>query len=174
MSDFRRTRFLRVLAYLVDWLLLVVWAGAVFGTVMLFSNGDPPRPSGPWHAQLIGFIAMTVPFTLYFTLSECSRIRASIGKRAAGLVVLRRSGEPLSFWRALSRSAVKFIPWELGHTVAQQAFYSGEDGLPTWVYGPLIVSAGATLWWTATLAFGNELPYDRWVGAAVRRREHGS
>jgi uncharacterized RDD family membrane protein YckC len=89
-----------------------------------------PRPENPWTAQAIGLLTMTLPVTLYFALCESSALRASLGKRVFGLVVSRETGERLLLRSALLRNAVKFVPWECGHTVAQQAAFSGEGGFP--------------------------------------------
>jgi uncharacterized RDD family membrane protein YckC len=118
----------RVLAFAIDWLVVVLWGGVVFAAVMIATSGNPPRPENPWSGQVIGLIAMTVPVTLYFALCESSAMRASLGKRMVGLVVTRETGGRLLFGAALLRNGVKFVPWEFGHTVAQQAAFSGEAG----------------------------------------------
>jgi uncharacterized RDD family membrane protein YckC len=54
-------------------------------------------------------------------------MRASLGKRALVLVVSQETGGRLSFGSALLRNAVKFTPWEFGHIVTWQSFFSGEE-----------------------------------------------
>jgi len=63
--------------------------GLVFGSIMLATGGDPPRPEGPWKAQAIALVSVTVPYTLCFAICECSQWRATIGKRAFGLIAVR-------------------------------------------------------------------------------------
>ena len=138
---------------------------------MLATDGKPQRLSGPWIAEAIGMLAVTVPFTLYFTLCECSKRRATLGKRVCALEVRRRSGEPLSFGRAFARNALKFLPWECGHMAGQQASFSGDAGMPVWVWVPAVISAIRPLWWIISLVVSGDTPYDRWVGARVGRKE---
>lgn len=168
MSDHLGLGLRRALAFAVDWLVVVLWGGALFAIVMVTTGGDPPRPDGPWIAQAIGFLTMTLPVTLYFTACEASPLRGSLGKRALGLVVSRESGGPVSFGSALLRNATKFVPWEFGHLVAQQAAFSGDAGFPVWVWGPAVVAFGGPVWWIIAAMTNGRTPYDRWASARVR------
>jgi RDD family len=159
----------RSLAFALDWLVVVLWGGILFGAVMIATNGKPPRPENPWVAQAIGLLTVTLPVTLYFAFSECSAWQASLGKRALGLVVSRETGERLSLPSALLRNAVKFVPWECGHTLAQQAVFSGEGGFPAWVWGPAAVAFVGPVWWLVAMFATGRTPYDRWTAARVAR-----
>jgi uncharacterized RDD family membrane protein YckC len=112
---------------------------------------------------------MTMPVTLYFACCESSAMRASLGKRILGLVVSRETGERLLFRSALLRNAVKFVPWEFGHTVAQQAAFSGEGGFPAWVWGPTTVALVGPVWWLVAMIATGRTPYDRLASAQVAR-----
>ena len=169
MKNERAVAVCRLLAFAVDWLVVVLWGGVLFGAVMIATNGNPPRPENPWKAQAIGLLTMTVPVTLYFALCESSALRASLGKRVLGLVVSRETGERLLFGSALLRSAFKFVPWEFGHTVAQQAAFSREAGFPAWVWGPATVALVGPLWWLVAMIATGRTPYDRWASARVAR-----
>ena len=93
MTEKRVIAVRRLLAFAVDWFVLVVlWGGLVFGAVMIATGGNPPQPASPWAAQGISFLTVTLPFTLYSALCESSPMRASLGKRALGLVVSRETG----------------------------------------------------------------------------------
>jgi uncharacterized RDD family membrane protein YckC len=159
----------RLLAFAVDWLAVVLWGGVLFGAVTMASSGNPPRPDNPWEAQAIGLLTMTIPVTLYFSLCESSAWRASLGKRLLGLVVIEETGGRLLLQSALLRNAVKFVPWEFGHTVAQQAAFSGEGGLPAWVWGPAAVAWLVPAWWLVSMVATGRTPYDRWARAGVAR-----
>lgn len=145
----RASVYRRLLAFAVDWGVFALWAGVIFAIVMLATGGEPPQSESPWIAQAIGFVSVTLPFTLYFALCESSRWRASIGKRALGLIAVRRSGEKLSFARALLRNAIKFAPWEFGHTVVQQAIHAKGEDFPDWLWGPMALAMLGPIWWIA-------------------------
>ena len=157
----------RVLAFLVDWLVIAAWGGLLFGLVMLLTGGAPPRLGGPWSAQGIGFLTLTVPVILYFALTESSPARASLGKRALGLVVVRDTGEGLPFPSSLLRTAIKLAPWELGHTMAQHAVWSRDAEVPLWVWVPMAASFLGPVWWAVSIATIGVAPYDRWTAARV-------
>ena len=167
MKEERAVAVRRLLAFAVDWLVLVLWGGVIFGAVMIATGGNPPQLGSPWAGQALSLLTMTVPFTLYFALCESSAMRASLGKRALGLVVSRETGGRLSFGSALLRNAVKFAPWEFGHTVAWQSVFAGEAGLPAWVWGPAIIAFVGPMWWIVALIGTGRTPYDRWAFARV-------
>jgi RDD family len=169
MTNTRTMAVRRSLAFALDWLVVVLWGGILLGGVMIATNGNPPRPENPWAAQAIGLLTMTVPVTLYFALCESSAWRASLGKRALGLVVSRETGDRLPLRSALLRTAIKFVPWECGHTVAQQAAFSGEGGFPAWVWGPAAVALVGPVWWLVAMFASGRTPYDRWTSARVTR-----
>ena len=145
MRKSQGTGFRRLIAFALDWLTIALWAGLLFGVTLLLSGGSPRGVSNPWTAPAIGFLSMTLPVTLYFSMMEGSKWAASLGKRIVGLRVFTLRGERLSFSRAFLRKGLKFVPWELGHLVAQQAFYSGDKVISTWVCGALVFSVPPSL-----------------------------
>ncbi len=157
----------RLVAFGVDWLVIALWGGALFGAVMVLSGGHVPSFSSPWTGQAIGFATMTVPVTLYFAISESSRAQASVGKRLLRLRVTTMSGGRLPLARSLLRSCVKFVPWECGHVVPYQTIYAGDDQVSVWVWGIAVVSLGLALMWVLTVLLRNRTPYDAWSGASV-------
>ena len=167
--DVRALAVRRLLAFAVDWLVIAAWGAALFGLLMLVWDGHPPRPRNAWTAHARGLLAMTLPVLLYFAFSEASGARASLGKRALGLVVSHEHGGRLPFAPALLRNALKFIPWELGHLVAFQSVFSGEGEPQAWVWGPAMVSFATVAWWAAVLFSSGRTPYDRWVHARIAR-----
>jgi uncharacterized RDD family membrane protein YckC len=160
----------RLVAFCVDWLLIALWGSVLFGAVMALTGGRGTSVGDPWTSQAIGLVTMTIPVTLYFALTESSGWQASVGKRILRLRVTSASGERLSPGRSLLRNAVKFIPWELGHTVAQQAAFAGDARVPLWVWLISAVSFGIPLIWVITVLLRNRTPYDVWAGAAVSAR----
>lgn len=145
----------------MDWLVILVWAGLIFGVVMAVTAGKPERPSSPWISQAMGFVFMTVPVVLYFAGLESSAQKATLGKRFFGLRVVGQTGQRASFGRMLVRNAIKFAPWEFGHIVANQVAFFGDAEIATWVYGPMIISFVFPLWWIASIFSSGCTPYDR-------------
>jgi len=159
-----------MIAFAADWFVIAAWGGLLFGIVMLVSNGEPQGFSGPWMSQAVGFLSMTLPVTLYFSVMESSRLGASIGKLLTGLRVRTTHGDRLSFGPSFARTLIKFAPWELGHLVAQQAMFSGESGFAGWVYVPMGLSFLLPVWWVSSILFSGDAPYDRWTGARIVSR----
>jgi len=90
-------------------------------------------------AQLTGFFLITLPVSLYFALSESSNQRATWGKKRMGLVVTNSNGGRLNLWRSLARTFLKFIPWELSHTLIWQINFSPQSGSILINYGFILV-----------------------------------
>lgn len=163
----------RILSFAIDWFVLVFWGGTMFAVVMFSTGGSPPNISNPWLSQLLSFVAMTLPFILYFALFESSQRQASLGKSICGLKVSHFSGQKMGFTACLLRNALKFVPWELGHAAAHHAALTDSETM-YWTWGFLILSTLCLLWWITPLIFGNGTPYDRWVGAQVILKESPS
>lgn len=62
---------------------------------------------------LVAFITAILPVILYFTLLEGSEGGVTWWRHHMGLRVVQMSGERLGRGRALMRSVVKFLPWQL-------------------------------------------------------------
>lgn len=156
----RNTGVRRLLAFFIDWLLIVAWGALVLGAVLLLFGGVPPRPAGPWGMQLVSFGLMTVPVVLYFALAESSAWQASVGKHLLGLRVVGASGARAPFPHTLLRNGIRFVPWMLGHTVALQAAFSTRTTPPAWVYVPMLLSAVGVVWWLISILLFVRTPYD--------------
>ena len=90
-------------------------------------------------AQLTGFLLITLPVTLYFALSESSAQQATWGKKRMGVIVTDPNGERINFWRSLARTFLKFIPWELSHTLIWRINFSPQAGSTLINYGFTLV-----------------------------------
>lgn len=90
-------------------------------------------------AQLTGFLLLTLPISLYFALAESSAWQATWGKRKVGLKVTDYNGERISLWRSLARTALKFIPWELSHTLIWTIYFVPETNSNLVNYGFVLV-----------------------------------
>jgi uncharacterized RDD family membrane protein YckC len=90
-------------------------------------------------AQLTGFLLLTLPISLYFALSESATRQATWGKRKLGLKVTDHNGERISLWRSLARTALKFVPWELSHTLIWNIVLSPQSNSNLVNYGFVLV-----------------------------------
>jgi uncharacterized RDD family membrane protein YckC len=169
MKQERAVAVRRLLAFAVDWFVIILWSGVLFGATMIATGGTLRWIENPWRSQGIGLLTMTIPVILYFAICESSAMRASLGKRVLGLVVSRETGGQLSFGSALLRNVVKFTPWEFGHTITHQAVFSGEEGFPAWIWGPAIIAVVGPVWWLVAIIATGQPPYDRWALARVGR-----
>jgi uncharacterized RDD family membrane protein YckC len=105
----------RVAAYALDVLLLfavLAPAGVLVNAVL----GNAPR-TGPeiWRPIVWNF---SVPVWIYFVAGDGSASGATLGKKLLKLQIRRLDNRRLSWARALGRTAVRLVPWELTHVSA--------------------------------------------------------
>ena len=162
----------RVIAFLIDYVVLGFYGAAVFGIAI--SLGWDERISSPLVGQLTGFISLTLPVVLYFSLLECSPWHASVGKRILRLEVTSLTPKSASFLELLIRNLAKFLPWEIAHFGIHWAFYFNRNGdvLPAWVWIPLVFSQLLAVAYGASLVLDskNRALYERWSGTMVAKR----
>lgn len=109
--------YILILGYLLAVAFLSLLANSLFGANQwLFA--DRVR------AQFVAFLVVTLPVTLYFAISESSVRQATWGKRSLKLQVANPDGNRISFWRSLGRTFLKFVPWEISHTLIWQIYFS--------------------------------------------------
>ena len=112
---------LRIKAFMFDYLLILGYLVAL-GVVGLFLRLGPfgSEWSGllttPLRKDLLAFLTTVLLVATYFAWNEGSAAGATWGKRRVGLKVVGLDGQPLGKRRALVRSVVKFIPWQMAHT----------------------------------------------------------
>ena len=110
----------RLGAYVIDALLLFVafglLLGSIFGLVLYLTVGFEWMRNG---LLLWGYVftIVSLPLWLYYSFFESSVRQATIGMRLLGLRVTGLKGERISFGRALLRTVVKLIPFEVNHAV---------------------------------------------------------
>lgn len=102
--------YVLILLYLTAITLLLVFVNSLTGiNEWLFAERI--------RAQISAFLIVTFPVTLYFVFSESSAQQASWGKHRMKLKVIDNEGNRISICRSLVRTLLKFIPWELAHTL---------------------------------------------------------
>jgi uncharacterized RDD family membrane protein YckC len=101
----------RAAAFLVDMLVVLLFAGLAAGLTVSLSNIVPQHPEGLWEnlaggaailAVLVGANACIAMVLAYFPLLE-GRFGRTLGKRLLGLRVRSEDGLPASYWQAFLR-----------------------------------------------------------------------
>lgn len=118
----------RTAAWIIDFLIIFSYAGVLFivGWLLRSTTSISLRWDSAIARDLVVFATLIFPVILYFSLQESSARQATIGKRKQGLMVINANGRRLSTGRALLRSGLKFLPWQMAHTAIFQ-ITSGND-----------------------------------------------
>lgn len=127
----------------------------------------------PWKGQALGLFLVTLPWIMYHASWEASPMAATPGKLLLGLRVTGVHGGPATIERTTLRSAMKFVPWELSHTVLWH--------IPGWPGPVAALGPGATvglaLVWVLVAVYlgsfilggGRRAVYDHWAGTRITR-----
>ena len=161
----------RLFAYLTDCLLLfaalLVLQAALYAVnpmVASFRRGDP-IDGGQLHLWVSA--TTTVPFVLYFAWMIASARQATVAMGVFGLRVVDLAGRRVTFPRALLRSAILLVPFELNHTVMFQV----SPG-PGQQAGPLVLAGIAAVWVLIAIYFATAAVWPR--GQSVHDRIAGT
>jgi uncharacterized RDD family membrane protein YckC len=134
--------WLRVKAFTFDYLIIslyLIFVLLLFLTLNSIIQIDQVLFTNRVSAQAVAFLIVTLPITLYFAIGESSTKQAAWGKQRLNLKVTDHEGKRIKFWRALARTVLKFIPWELSHTLIWNIYFSTES-FPTYInYGFALV-----------------------------------
>ena len=155
--------------FIAAYLLLLVGLG--WGANRLWPTLRKSLFASPLSGHIVSFVLVTLPVALYFALSEASAQQATWGKRKLGLQVIGPDGTRISLGRSLGRTALKFIPWELAHTLIWQVRFA-TPGEGVWISAGFVlvwVLVGAnlvSLWWRSN----HQTLYDWLAGTYVIRR----
>lgn len=132
----------RVRAFVLDYFLILFYLIVVTLTFLLL---NPLIVLSQWlfmdrvGSQIFGFLLVTLPVILYFAIGESSVRQATWGKYCLGLRVTDAHGARIGFWRALLRSSLKFVPWELSHTLLWEIYFSQGPPPQAITYGYVLV-----------------------------------
>jgi uncharacterized RDD family membrane protein YckC len=169
MNNFEYAGFrLRLAAFIFDYIIIAgyVLVTAAVGLALLITMG-PFTQMNPLLIDIIPFVVMVLPVSLYTAWQESSPYQATWGKRKKGLRVVTAAGARLSLSKALARSLVKFLPWQLAHISIPRLLWV--ENPPMWVTVNLVVVwllvavYLAFLWLTKT----HRTPYDWLAGSMV-------
>lgn len=141
----------RVLAYIIDAIILAIVGGVISGTVMGSAAGLSSLPVGadPTAAftgamagvQLVSFVLNW----LYFAILESSSMQGTIGKKALGMIVTDLDGGRIGFGRATGRYFAKLLSaliLMIGFIMV--AFTARKQGLHDILASTLVYKAGSS------------------------------
>ena len=163
----------RIAAYFIDYGVILLYLALLTGAMVLLDSlvavslGDIQSVAVK---QLVITLTLTIPVVLYFAIMETAPRGATVGKRIMHLTVRTAEGRPAPFRRTLARGVVKFLPWELAHTVIWR-IPSGSDEAVTflpWQSASLAVVALACMSYVMSLFIAHgRTPYDYLAGTRV-------
>lgn len=121
------TFLMRFKAFMIDYVFILVYLVILFAVnVYLFPSIQELFQGSPILARLVGFLMVTLPVSLYFIISDSAVGGQSFGKKKIGIQVVGAKGKSLSIPRAIFRTALKFLPWELSHFLVYRLVGDGD------------------------------------------------
>ena len=162
-----------MLAWVVDWLCILVWVAIIAAIGIPLYLAGITGGLTVVAQNIIAALVLVVPVTLMLAWLESSARKASIGKRVRHLLVVNsRTGQRVSFRRALARNTMKIaVPWTIGHAAVYGIVVSSAAGSITpavWI--ATVLAYALPLAYVASLFFGTgRTPYDRISGTTVTR-----
>ena len=106
----------RIAAYVIDYAILFAVLIPMQGLIWIAGNGFPYTLFKiGLQVELWVLLSISLPAWMYFSISEQSIRKATLGKRIFRLEVTRIDGSKIGFGRAIMRTAIKLLPWELTH-----------------------------------------------------------
>lgn len=133
----------RLKAFLLDYLIIIVYIGFLYGITMFLLRIFPHslQDMKPLSEQLLGFICLTLPVILYFTISESSKYSGTVGKRVYHLKLVTKHFLEANFGQLFFRNIIKFLPWTMAHFFVFRLFEFKRSMIspPWWIFGGLIL-----------------------------------
>jgi uncharacterized RDD family membrane protein YckC len=132
----------RVGAFALDYIIIL---GYLLGLFLISLLINTLFDANQWlfadriRAQFVSFLMVTLPITLYFAISESSPRQATWGKGRLKIKVVDRRGNQVGFWRSLGRNLLKFVPWEISHTLIWEIYFSPQTEAVWLSYGFALV-----------------------------------
>ncbi|MFJ2618948.1 RDD family protein [Glutamicibacter sp. NPDC087344] len=169
----------RVLASLVDYLLILGWmlVLALATGLLWLSTGRLYNwlELGTAGAQLLGFMVLVLPVGIYLYSTETSTAQATVGKRCLGLrVVDAQSAGRVPKQKILLRTVIKLLPWEIAHFAVWNFVNiasTGSTDFPLWLLLTAVIADILPLIYLLTMAIHPQGrgPHDLVAGTTVIR-----
>lgn len=131
-------------AYLVDCAVMF----AVFAVLQSFVflplrhrliGSDEWLMAGGFPLEIYTLLTISLPTWLYFAWCERSAWQATIGKRVLRLMVTDTQGDRIGFGRAMLRTVIKLLPWEISHLTVNLPTSMMFEPEPRFRFGFLVV-----------------------------------
>ena len=155
---------------MIDMLLLFAVLAPLGVLVSWVLGYRPETGSEIWHVLLLNF---SLPVWLYFIGFESGPAGATPGKRLLRLRVIDpHTGHSPAPMRAVARTAVKLLPWELVHVSMFALAPEGGETLPfQWALLGLAYALMLVYLIDAFVSGGRRAPHDRLAGTRIRPRD---
>lgn len=101
--------FARIRSFALDLILFVIFfwaAGIILGLISTIFDSNTSSEHPSTILILFGIFTLIICFLVYYCLPLCSSKQATIGQRIAGIYVIEKNGEKISFSRSLIRTIV--------------------------------------------------------------------
>ncbi len=162
----------RLAAMALDLLIVAGYAAILAITASIFFRVTSAGRlmDSAWTRDAVAFITLVLPTILYFSFQESSSRQATFGKRKMGLKVVDTHGARLSAGRALLRSGVKFLPWQMAHTAVFQIWNGNSSAF---LFALSLFAQILVVIYLLSILFNRQHRplYDRLAGSAVVRTD---
>lgn len=125
------TFLLRLKAFFIDYLLILAYLVVLAVlSIFLFPSVQEWFSGSLVVAQLVSFLLVTLPVSLYFIISDSPLFGQSFGKKRTGIRVVNKNGVTPSVTHMTIRTVLKFLPWELSHYLVYRLVAVGDGYVP--------------------------------------------
>jgi len=162
----------RAAAMTIDLLIVAGYAVilAIVTTILFRMTSARHLMDSAWKRDGVAFLTLILPTILYFSFQESSSRQATYGKRKMRLKVIDAHGDRLSTGRALLRSGIKFLPWQMAHTAVFQIW---DGNASAFFFALSLLAQIIVVIYLLALLFNKQhrTLYDRLAGSAVVRAD---
>ena len=122
----------------------------------------------PLAFDLLALVVVILPLVLYFALLEASPWQGTVGKRILKIKVEDLKGQRMGLGQSLTRTALKFLPWQLAHTAVFQIMLGPQSRHLLFMVISILAQAVVLIYIiSAAVSKEHQSLYDRAVGSVV-------
>lgn len=147
----------RFVAFLIDYLLIVLWGIVLFAISMFIYNVvlDGIPKFDEIGMNLLS-LTMIVPVILYSIIMEAGKKHATLGKQKMTIKVSAIDCNTVNLCHIIVRNIIKFLPWQFGHMMIFRGFALNWE---------------LSLFWMTMFIIADILPI-LWIAIVVIRKDH--